>query len=83
MRGHADALLGDHGRPRRWSCSATSTTSRSAATTQILLGPPGSEIGTGGFDRPDQGDAERLWNLAPLLPERAATSAASSTAAAS
>ena len=28
-----------------------------AATTQILLGPPGSEIGTAGFDRPDRGDA--------------------------
>jgi endonuclease/exonuclease/phosphatase family metal-dependent hydrolase len=40
-----------------------------AATTQILLGPPGSEIGTGGFDQPDQGDAQRLWNLAPLIPE--------------
>jgi hypothetical protein len=39
-----------------------------AATTQILLGPPGSEIGTAGFDRADQGDAARLWNLAPLIP---------------
>ena len=39
-----------------------------AATTQLLLGPPGSEIGTPGFDRPDQGDASRLWNLAPLIP---------------
>ena len=40
-----------------------------AATTQILLGPPGSEIGTGGFDQPDRGDGSRLWNLAPLIPE--------------
>lgn len=39
-----------------------------AATTQLLLGPPGSEIGTEGFDRPDAGDAQRLWNLAPLIP---------------
>jgi endonuclease/exonuclease/phosphatase family metal-dependent hydrolase len=39
-----------------------------AATTQILLGPPGSEIGTPGFDRPDQGDGQRLWNLAPRIP---------------
>jgi endonuclease/exonuclease/phosphatase family metal-dependent hydrolase len=39
-----------------------------AATTQILYGPPGSQIGTGGFDRPDRGDAVRLWNLAPLIP---------------
>ena len=41
----------------------------SAATTQILLGPPGSEIGTGGFEPPDRGDGQRLWNLAPLIPE--------------
>jgi endonuclease/exonuclease/phosphatase family metal-dependent hydrolase len=40
-----------------------------AATTQILLGPPGSEIGTAGFERPDQADGARLWNLAPLIPE--------------
>jgi len=39
-----------------------------AATTQILNGPPGSEIGTTGFDRPDKGDDERLWNLAPRIP---------------
>jgi endonuclease/exonuclease/phosphatase family metal-dependent hydrolase len=40
-----------------------------AATTQILQGPPGSEIGTTGFDRPDGGDAARLFNLAPLIPQ--------------
>ena len=40
-----------------------------AATTQILLGPPGSEFNTGGFDQPDKGDGQRLWNLAPTLPE--------------
>ena len=40
-----------------------------AATTQILQGPSGSEIGTGGFDRPDKGDDARLFNLVPLIPE--------------
>jgi hypothetical protein len=40
-----------------------------AATTQILNGPTGSEIGTGGFSRIDAGDRWRLWNLAPLIPE--------------
>ena len=40
-----------------------------AATTLIINGPPGSEIGTRGFERPDQGDPERMWNLAPLIPE--------------
>jgi endonuclease/exonuclease/phosphatase family metal-dependent hydrolase len=39
-----------------------------AATTQVLLGPPGSEFETAGFDRPDHGDAMRLWNLAPRIP---------------
>jgi endonuclease/exonuclease/phosphatase family metal-dependent hydrolase len=39
-----------------------------AATTQILLGPPGSEIGTPGETIPDQGDATRPFNLAPKLP---------------
>jgi endonuclease/exonuclease/phosphatase family metal-dependent hydrolase len=40
-----------------------------AATTQILQGPPGSEIDTPGFDRPDQGDGQRMWNLALRIPQ--------------
>ena len=39
-----------------------------AATTQILNGPTGSEIGTAGFAQPDAGDGDRMWNLAPLIP---------------
>jgi len=39
-----------------------------AATTQIIQGPSGSELGTNGFFRNDQGDGFRMWNLAPLLP---------------
>src|SRR5215472_15972996 len=39
-----------------------------AATTQLLLGPPGSQLGTGGFTQPDAGDGNRLWNLAPEMP---------------
>jgi hypothetical protein len=39
-----------------------------AATTQILQGPSGSEIKTGGFNQPDNGDGWRLWNLAPIMP---------------
>ena len=34
-----------------------------AATTQLVFGPPGSQIGTGGYDRPDRGDAQRLWDV--------------------
>jgi hypothetical protein len=40
-----------------------------AATTLILNGPPGSEIGSVGFDQPDQGDGDRMWNLSQLIPE--------------
>jgi endonuclease/exonuclease/phosphatase family metal-dependent hydrolase len=41
---------------------------QSAATTQILQGPTGSEIGTVGFKRSDEGDDTRLFNLAALIP---------------
>lgn len=40
-----------------------------AQTSLIFPGPSGSEIGTGGFDRPDKGDDARLFNVAPLIPE--------------
>jgi endonuclease/exonuclease/phosphatase family metal-dependent hydrolase len=40
-----------------------------AATTQIFQGPEGSELMTRGFDRPDQGDDVRLWNLAWRIPD--------------
>ena len=40
-----------------------------AATTQFLNGPGGSEIGTAGFEHDAQGDGDRMWNLAPLIPE--------------
>lgn len=39
-----------------------------AATTQILSGPRGSELGTAGYDQPDRGDNTRLWNLAVRIP---------------
>jgi hypothetical protein len=45
------------------------------ATTQILNGPPGSEIATTGFDHPDKGDAQRLWNLAHAFPKPNASAA--------
>jgi endonuclease/exonuclease/phosphatase family metal-dependent hydrolase len=42
-----------------------------AQTSLLLNGPTGSEIGTSGFDRPDEGDDVRLFNLAPAIaPER-------------
>ena len=51
------------------SCSETPTDEPLAATTyKYPLGPPGSELRTRGFDQADQGDARRLWNVAPKLP---------------
>jgi endonuclease/exonuclease/phosphatase family metal-dependent hydrolase len=38
-----------------------------AATTQILYGPGGSQPGTGGFKRKDEGDDTRLFNLSELI----------------
>jgi endonuclease/exonuclease/phosphatase family metal-dependent hydrolase len=67
VRAYADGLLDGHGADRAVIVLGDLNDEILAATTQILLGPPGSEIGTAGFDRPDRGDACRLWNLAPLI----------------
>ncbi|MGH3383345.1 MAG: endonuclease/exonuclease/phosphatase family protein [Nocardioidaceae bacterium] len=69
VRGFADTLLDGEGRQRRLMLVGDLNDEPRAATTQILHGPPGSELGTAGALRPDQGDAWRLFNLAPLLPE--------------
>jgi endonuclease/exonuclease/phosphatase family metal-dependent hydrolase len=68
LRAFADELLEDEGRERAVILLGDLNDEPAAATTQIPLGPPGSEIGTPGFDRPDEGDRSRLWNLAPLIP---------------
>ena len=65
----ADGLLDGEGRSRDIAVLGDLNDEPSAATTQILLGPPGSEIGTPAFDHPDGGDAARLWNLAPRIPD--------------
>ena len=65
LRGHVDTLIGD----RPVAVLGDLNDELTAATTQILHGPPGSEVGTPGFGVPDQGDAARLWNLAPFIPE--------------
>jgi len=69
VRAAADGLLAGAGDERAVVVLGDLNDEPLAATTQILLGPPGSEIGTGGFDRPDKGDPWRLWNLTPLIPE--------------
>ena len=45
---------------------------RGQAAGAVVSGPaarPGQEIGTDGFNQPDRGDRQRLWNLAPRIPE--------------
>ncbi|MDN3359599.1 endonuclease/exonuclease/phosphatase family protein [Actinomadura sp. DC4] len=69
VRALADELLDGEGRTRPVMVLGDLNDEPQAATTQILLGPPGSELGTAGADRPDGGDASRLWNLAPRIPD--------------
>ncbi|QNP73320.1 endonuclease/exonuclease/phosphatase family protein [Streptomyces roseirectus] len=68
LRALADELLAGDGRARDVVVLGDLNDEVQAATTQILLGPPGSEIGTPGYKVPDQGDRVRLWNVAPLIP---------------
>jgi endonuclease/exonuclease/phosphatase family metal-dependent hydrolase len=68
LRAFADELLDGQGRERAVIVLGDLNDEPAAATTQIPLGPPGSEIGTPGFGRPDEGDGSRLWSLAPLIP---------------
>ena len=68
LRALADVLLAGDGRERDVAVLGDLNDEVQAATTQILLGPQGSEIGTPGFDKPDKGDVERLWSTAPMIP---------------
>ena len=69
LRVWVTAALMNDGQNRRLILTGDLNDTMQAATTQLLLGLPGSEIGTASFDRPDKGDSRRLWNLAPLMPE--------------
>lgn len=69
VRAYATRLLAGDGQHRAVVVTGDLNDEPEAATTQLLHGPPGSEIGTGGFKHPDSGDGQRLWNLAPLIPE--------------
>jgi endonuclease/exonuclease/phosphatase family metal-dependent hydrolase len=77
VRAYADRLLDGHRDERAVIVLGDLNDEPLAATTQILLRPPGSEIGTAGYDRPDQGDPWRLWNLARRSPRNAASRASS------
>jgi endonuclease/exonuclease/phosphatase family metal-dependent hydrolase len=67
VRATATALLGGEGQQRAVLVLGDLNDTPEAATTQLLSGPPGSEIGTPGYDHPDQGDGQRLWNLAARI----------------
>ena len=69
VRIHANSVLDGNGRDIAVVVLGDLNDGVDAATTQMLLGPGGSEIGSGAEMRPDQGDAWRLWDLAPLIPE--------------
>jgi predicted extracellular nuclease len=68
VRATACELLAGEGQQRAVVVLGDLNDVSEAATTQILHGPPGSEIGTGGFEQPNQGDGQRLWNLAARIP---------------
>ncbi|WP_416967268.1 endonuclease/exonuclease/phosphatase family protein [Streptomyces sp. 4F14] len=68
LRALADDLLAGDGRARDVVVLGDLNDEVQAATTQILLGPPGSEIGTSGYQLADKGDKARLWDIAPLIP---------------
>jgi endonuclease/exonuclease/phosphatase family metal-dependent hydrolase len=69
VRAAVTDLLDNKGKERRVIVLGDLNDVPEAATTQILHGPPGSEIGTGGFNTDDKGDGQRLWNLALRIPE--------------
>ena len=68
IRAWATDQLQGHGQERHVVVCGDLNDTPQAATTQVLLGPPGSQLGTGGFNQPDLGDGSRLWNLAPRMP---------------
>jgi len=69
LRGHLNTALNGMGSHRPMVLAGDLNDEVTAATTPILNGPPGSEIGTAGFGRPDTGDGDRMWNLAQPIPE--------------
>jgi endonuclease/exonuclease/phosphatase family metal-dependent hydrolase len=68
LRAYVNRLLEGAGDERAVALLGDLNDEPLAATTQIFHGPPGSEIGTPGFEQPDKGDPWRLWNLAWRIP---------------
>lgn len=68
MRAHLTGLLHGAGTSLPVLVAGDLNDGVEAATTQLLQGPPGSELETAGFGRPDHGDGQRMWNLALRIP---------------
>jgi endonuclease/exonuclease/phosphatase family metal-dependent hydrolase len=68
VRGLMDRLLDGHGQSRPAILLGDCNDEPKSATTQMLLGPTGSEFGSRGAASPDKGDAWRLFNPYPLIP---------------
>jgi endonuclease/exonuclease/phosphatase family metal-dependent hydrolase len=68
VRGVMDRLLDGQGQTRQAILLGDCNDEPKAATTQMLLGPSGSEFGSRGAETPDKGDAYRLFNPYPLIP---------------
>lgn len=68
IRIRANELLDGHGQDRPVIVLGDLNDTEYSASTTTLQGPGGSEIGTGGFDHPDKGDAYRMWNLGLKIP---------------
>jgi endonuclease/exonuclease/phosphatase family metal-dependent hydrolase len=63
VRTYVTGVLAGAGKTHRLVVAGDLNDEPEAATTQILLGPPGSEFNTGGYGVDDKGDGQRLWNL--------------------
>ncbi len=68
VRVYANHVLNGNGQDKALIVLGDFNDTPLAATTQLLNGPSGSQFDTGGYSHPDQGDAWRLWNLAPRIP---------------
>jgi endonuclease/exonuclease/phosphatase family metal-dependent hydrolase len=68
LRVWVTSALADHGELTPLILAGDLNDTPQAATTQLLFGPPGSQIGSGGFNHPDKGDHQRLWDLSPKMP---------------
>ncbi len=69
VRAYCNRYLDGRGTSRLLALMGDMNDEPQAATSQILVGPLGSEIGSTGETKTDAGDAYRLFNLAPLLPD--------------